>query len=415
MSEENHLPLTVRQKLDFLEELLGCGDSVPLWVYHQDLHLARTNSGQLVLNLILEHSGCLSYMKSHFEHETVPVILSSHLGLMWCAARGNLESQESDIPYYIVIGPVLNTNLSEEVIRKATKTFNVDMSWRKGFVNLMQSLPVLPLPLLFQYALMLHYCLTGEKLNRSDIAFQESEELRGKTGSKKRTQNRSDRFLTYRNEQAILNNVRTGNLDYKKDLERGHQLSNGVRAETGDPIRQAILTTSTFTSLCVRAAIEGGLTPDMSYALGDSYIQSLLNCKNITDVRAISHTMYEDFIQRVRKARDNPQYTKQIRSCIDYIELNLTEDLSIRTLAERAGYTEYYLSRRFKEETGTSVKDYINRARIDHARLLLATTDLPVAEIASRLRFCSSSYFSSRFREVTGILPNRYREQTQKV
>lgn len=407
---------TVSERVRLLEELLGCGDQIPLWVYGADLHLTRTNTEQLVLNTIFEHTGCLAYMREHFENETSPLVLSSHLGLMWCAACGESRTDDGVFRQYYVIGPVVNADLSLDTIKEAVRKFNVDLSWRTGFIQLMQGVPVVPSMLFFQYALMLHYCVNGEKLRRSDIAFQRSEKLQKATGRGPQThKTATDRFLTYRNEQRILDNVRFGNLDYGTALEQGHKLSNGIRVSTGDPLHQIILSTVTFTSLCTRAAIEGGLSPDTAYALGDSYIQSLTACTNITDARAINHAMYEDFIQRVHKLRTNPDYSKQIQSCVDYIELHLTEELSIKRLAARVGYTEYYLSHKFKEETGSSISSYIRYARIERAKSLLSATELPVSEIAEQLHFCSSSYFSSKFEEVTGMLPNQYRKEKQRL
>lgn len=414
--QEKQDPLSPENRIRLLEELLGCGDQIPLWVYGADLHLTRANTDQLVMNTIFEHTGCLAYMREHYEKETAPLVLSSHLGLMWCAARGEFRTEDGMYRQYYVIGPVVNADLSLDTIEDAVRKFHIDLSWRTGFIQLMRRIPVVPSSLFFQYALMLHYCVNGEKLRRSDIAFQRSEELQKKSKRGPQThKTASDRFLTYRNEQQILDNVRFGNLDYGMALEQGHKLSNGLRVSTGDPLHQVILSTVTFTSLCTRAAIEGGLSPDTAYALGDSYIQSLTACTNITDARAINHTMYEDFIQRVHKLRTNPEYSKQIQSCIDYIELHLAEKLPIRRLAERVGYTEYYLSHKFKEETGSSISSYIRYARIERAKSLLTATDLSVSQIAEQLQFCSSSYFSLKFQEVTGMLPNQYRKEKQRL
>ena len=82
-------------------------------------------------------------------------------------------------------------------------------------------------------------------------------------------------------------------------------------------------------------------------------------------------------------------------------------------LAKRIGYTPYYLSRKFKEETGKGIKDYIKALRLEKAKTLLATTNMTVADIADELKFCSSSYFSSEFKSVFGILPQKYREDNK--
>ncbi|MCR5825789.1 MAG: helix-turn-helix domain-containing protein [Oscillospiraceae bacterium] len=46
---------------------------------------------------------------------------------------------------------------------------------------------------------------------------------------------------------------------------------------------------------------------------------------------------------------------------------------------------------------------------------MLTTTDLPVSTIAEQLQFCSASYFSDRFAEIVGMLPNQYRREKQRL
>ncbi len=197
-------------------------------------------------------------------------------------------------------------------------------------------------------------------------------------------------------------------------LEKAGQLSSGVGISTGDPVRRAILTSSNFTALCTRAAIEGGLTPDTAYTVGDSYIQSLTECKTIADVRTVNHSMYEDFIQRVHRQRYNPQYSRQIQSCAAYIEAHLDEELTLEQLSRQVGNSEYHLSRKFKAETGENIRDYIKYARIERAKLLLAASKLSIKEIAEQLCFCAPSHFARVFREVTGQLPQEYRKENCK-
>lgn len=96
------------------------------------------------------------------------------------------------------------------------------------------------------------------------------------------------------------------------------------------------------------AAIEGGLSPDTAYTVGSGCIRNLTACTVLTDVRTISYAMYKDFILRVHRLRRNPSWSAQIKSCAEYTELHLTEDLTIRDRAKRVSYTEYYLSRKFK-------------------------------------------------------------------
>ena len=120
--------------------------------------------------------------------------------------------------------------------------------------------------------------------------------------------------------------------------------------------------------------------------------------------------MYDDFIQRVHKHRTNPNLSPQIQKCVDYIEMNLDKKIVAADLATLVGYTEYYLTHKFKEESGLSVTNYTKFAKIERAKVLLKSTEMSVREISEQLGFVTRNYFSRVFQEVTGKTPVEFRE-----
>ena len=58
-----------------------------------------------------------------------------------------------------------------------------------------------------------------------------------------------------------------------------------------------------------------------------------------------------------------------------------------------------------------SINSYINKEKIERAKILLDSTHMDVQEISDSLNFCSPSYFSSTFRTMIGLSPSDYREQ----
>ena len=152
----------------------------------------------------------------------------------------------------------------------------------------------------------------------------------------------------------------------------------------------------------------------MAYSRGDAYLQSISGCNNYSELINITHQMYEDFIRCVHNLKKAPVLSPAIQTCCDYIHTHLEEKLSLSGLARRAGYTEYYLSRKFTSETGSSIGDYIKSARIEQAKLLLANSDMDIAAISEKLCFSSRNFFSKVFREKTDITPAAYRASHQK-
>lgn len=396
--------------LELMQELLCCGTNIYLWQYGTDGHLIGTNAEKLVLDKIFESTGNKAYMVEHAGQYTAPLIMGGQLGLMWCA----VFQRKDDKPCAIyVLGPVFNSEISISTLEQSVQEFNVDRTWRQGYIDLLQSLPVVSSILFFQYALMVHYCVTGQKLNRSDLHFQKRET---KTAHEEEPSgSRRDRMHVWLAERTLLNMVREGDLNYQSAIAQANLMSNGVRAGNKDPILQAIVSCASFTSLCVREAIQAGISPDTAYSVGDSYIQNMVECKTITELRSINHAMYEEFIMRVHKHRTNPNVSIQIQNCRDYIESHTDQELSLAILAKQVGYSEYHLSRKFKQEMGVPIHTYIQYARVERAKLLLTTTTDSIAKIALDLHFCSSSHFSKAFCEVTGKKPLQYRREQQKA
>ncbi|MCF0136188.1 MAG: helix-turn-helix domain-containing protein [Lachnospiraceae bacterium] len=405
----------VDQNLALFRELLDCEGKIYHWIYASHGHLAETNCPRLVLSTVFEHSGGLDFMEKTFTQKRdkneacPPLILGGQLGLQWAAS---IEVRGNVIRYH-VIGPVKSAELSPAAFQEAARELNIDMFWRKDFYQLLDNLPVAGNIMFVRYALMLHYCCTMEKVSRSDVIYQDASSLSGKTNKSPALP--GDRNATYMAEQALLHCVREGNLNYKSALAKAGQISNGVRISAKSPTLQALISTTSFTSLCVRAAIESGMSPDTAYMVGDQYIQSMVTTTSISELASINHAMLEDFIQRVHRAKENPHYSKQIQACCEYIELHAEDELKLSDIANKVGYAEYYLSRKFKYEVGVSVSRYIRTVRVERAKNLLVTTNQPINEIASRLHFSSSSHFSDVFREITGRLPQHYRREEQRM
>ena len=388
-------------------DALLCSPEVYTWHYSSEGILLDTNSPEHVYHRIFEHTECLSYMLEAGREDSSPVVLSAKLGILWGAV---FEWEEDQLSSCYVIGPVFDDKLDSDLLTDAIGYYHFDdTDWRPIFIRIMRSIPSVSSMLFLQYVVLMHFMVNGERIHRSDIRFQSRE-----AGPQKKSQARKSRYQTYLAEQGLLQMIREGNIDYQNALNKASQLSSGVGITTDNPVRRAILSASNFTALCTRAAIEGGLTPDTAYTIGDGYLQSLTECKTIAQVREVNHAMYDEFVIRVRKEKQRPGFTRQIKNCVAYVEAHPEEELTLEGLAREVGYSPYHLSRKFKEESGLNLRDYIRNVRIERAKLLLGTTDLTIRDIAEQLHFSGSSHFARIFKEQTGMLPGEYRNQNLK-
>ncbi|MFF5211144.1 GlxA family transcriptional regulator [Streptosporangium sp. NPDC000396] len=83
--------------------------------------------------------------------------------------------------------------------------------------------------------------------------------------------------------------------------------------------------------------------------------------------------------------------------------------LTLAGIARHANTSVRSLNRRFRAQTGTTPLRWLLHARVDRARELLETTNLPVERVAERCGFGSSATFRHRFAQHVGVSPSAYR------
>ena len=335
-----------------------------------------------------------------------PVLLDSPIGMQWAL------SYEPDLngALYFVVGPVFYDAPRPERLRRALQPYvdsRAGADWAAALTATLPRLPVMTYAIFSRYVLMIHNTLTDQQLGLDAL----EGDLPQNGPSAALPVGVRDRSHIYAAEQAMLEMVRTGNINYHAVLQRSVQLSPGVPVQGQDPLRQMKISIIVFTTLVCRAAMEGGLSPEVAYPLGDSYIQSAENSRDSGELNALASAMYHDFIYRVHHVRTNPTCSHAIQKVCDYIDMSLDRPIRTADLAALVGYTEYYLTEKFKKETGQSVSQYIRAAKIARAKVLLTSTALSVRDIAERLAFNTPNYFIQSFRALEGLTPAQYRKQ----
>jgi len=106
---------------------------------------------------------------------------------------------------------------------------------------------------------------------------------------------------------------------------------------------------------------------------------------------------------------------RRIRRAVELMHANLAEELPLEDLAAAAYLSPFHFARLFKKLTGLPPHTYLAALRIERARMLLATTDSSVTEIAARVGHANSSHFGKAFRQSTGLTPRAFRAALVKA
>lgn len=96
-----------------------------------------------------------------------------------------------------------------------------------------------------------------------------------------------------------------------------------------------------------------------------------------------------------------------------YIRKNICSSLTLEHLSNLFYISPSYLSYLFKEKTGENLIDYVNKERIERAKLLLRTSDEKIYKIAKSLGIDNAKYFFRLFKKITGFTPEEYRKLSE--
>ena len=117
----------------------------------------------------------------------------------------------------------------------------------------------------------------------------------------------------------------------------------------------------------------------------------------------------------LRDQSEIPEQEQFLNDVMLYIDRHYSERITLEMLAEHSHISRSYLTRRFRQYTGETVINYVNRLRVQYAREMLVGTDKNIAEIAWDVGFESPKYFHRIFRKQTGESPAGFRRRNKQT
>ncbi|MBE7385132.1 MAG: helix-turn-helix transcriptional regulator [Leptolyngbya sp. SIO1E4] len=101
----------------------------------------------------------------------------------------------------------------------------------------------------------------------------------------------------------------------------------------------------------------------------------------------------------------------KLRQAIDYIQAHLADDISLATIAEVVGMSQYHFSRLFKQTTGFSPYQYVIKCRVERGKELLLQKERNITDISLQVGFSSHSHFTQNFKRLIGVTPKKFVQQ----
>lgn len=176
-----------------------------------------------------------------------------------------------------------------------------------------------------------------------------------------------------------------------------------------DPIRNIKNYCIILNTLLRKAAEAGSVHPLHIDSLSSKFAKRIELLTSVDSGYSLQKEMIHKYCLLV-KNHSLKGYSLLVQKVLTHIDSDLTSDLSLKAQAELLNVNASYLSTLFKKETGSTLTEYVNRRRIDHAILLLNSTNMQIQSIAQHCGIPDVNYFTKTFKKYIGKTPKDYRE-----
>lgn len=311
----------------------------------------------------------------------------------------------------ILVGPFLMDQPDSILISNITKKYQIATEQALDLYDEIGSIPVVPPSTVNHISHLLFYMF-------SNLISESKKEMR-KNNQKLLQQSRINESIQryksegihktsypYEKEKELLNKVKLG--DVREANAVLNDLLGYVLFSGGNSLDVVKTRSLELCALLSRTAIEGGAPTDTMLNLNNQFLKNL---QQITTLDSLCHELQE-IVEMFSESVFNYIPSKNndiIKKAMLYISEKFNTPLSLEEVATHVHLHPSYFSTIFKNVTGSSFKEYLNKIRIEESKLLLLNTDFSIIDIAIAVGFEDQSYFSKVFKKFTGTTPKQFR------
>lgn len=317
-----------------------------------------------------------------------------------------LIADEHKIYGTILLGPVLLNPVNEQVISEILIKTDLGLTKRASIKSAYDKLTVINHARNYYLCQLLHNMLASNVCVSIDMMQMPSDMPQIKL-------EQIEPFVDMQNynyelERLFISKVVSGDVEsvraiFNKEVKAHYFVNLGM-----DNLRPIKNNGIMFAAVLSRAAIRGGVDPNLALSLADQYVSRIEDIYRHSELIALVEQIAITFTDQVLQISE-VNHASVVKKVSKYIHAHLSEQIRLNDVAEYVDLSPNYFSSLFKREMGIAFADYLNQIRIKESQFLLETTDYPIVDIAAATGFNNQNYFTTIFRKHTGTTPKQYR------
>ncbi len=184
----------------------------------------------------------------------------------------------------------------------------------------------------------------------------------------------------------------------------------GLGTLSANPMRNKKYHLIILVAMITRFCVEGGLDRETAYTMSDMYIRHIDQADTDQKLATIKREVITQYTCTMNEHKKQQPLSLPVVRAMDYIKTHLTLPLTGKEIAAAVSCHPDYLSRLFKQETGSTLSRYVLEQKCHTAKYMLENSTASCTHIGAFLGFSSCSHFISRFKTVEAMTPEEYRQ-----
>jgi len=216
------------------------------------------------------------------------------------------------------------------------------------------------------------------------------------------------RILPYEKETELLNKIRLGEIAEARIILQ-EVIQEKLEDKNIDPDTLKIQAME-FLVILSRVIKESGVESDKLLSTQFRFAGQLQKIEIIEELKNWMFEVLESYLL-IMSENHNLFNLKAVRQAIKYIEENFNQEISLESVANFVCLSPNYFSSIFKKEVGSTFVEYLTELRIKKAKELLNNLENNINQVASKVGYQDSRYFSRVFKTIVGVPPTTYRNK----